>query len=347
MLDYIVVGAGLSGIAVAEELISRGKNIIVFDDSSQNSSTVAGGLYNPVILKRFTLAWNAGSQLEIAIPFYKKLEQKLGVTLLEDLPVYRKFSSVEEQNNWFAAMDKPMVSAFLDPILVPGVNPYIPSDFSFGRVKSTGRLDTSMLVNEYRNFLRTKGILEDDTFKVNLLVPEQDRVNYGETRARRIIFCEGFGMKNNPFFNFLPLHGNKGEYIIIKAPELNLNVAVKSSVFILPLGDDLYKVGATYDNRDTDPAPNQKARENLTNQVKKLITCEFAVIDQVAGIRPASKDRKPLVGQHPEYKALYCCNGFGSRGVLIAPAIANNLIAHIENNALLDPETDIKRFSKA
>jgi hypothetical protein len=27
---------------------------MVYDDTSQKSSTVAGGLYNPVVLKRFT-----------------------------------------------------------------------------------------------------------------------------------------------------------------------------------------------------------------------------------------------------------------------------------------------------
>lgn len=344
MLDYIIVGAGLSGIAVAEELLNLGKKVIVFDDSSQNSSIVAGGLYNPVILKRFTLAWNAGQQLEVAIPFYRKLENKLETPLLEELPVFRKFSSVEEQNNWFDAMDKPQVSPFLDGKLVSHLNPSIPSDFSFGRVLGTGRLDTSRLIKEYRNFLVNKGILVESSFQYKDLTMEQDQVSYGRLKTKRIIFCEGFGMKENPYFNFLPLYGNKGEYIIIRSPELKLEVSVKSSVFILPLGNDLYKVGATYDNRDTDPAPTLKARETLTHQLKKLITCDFEMIRQVAGIRPASRDRKPLVGQHPDHQGLYCCNGFGSRGVLIAPAIAKNLVAHIEDNEILDPETDIKRF---
>jgi glycine oxidase len=346
MLDYIIVGSGLSGISFAEELLSRGKKLIVFDDGSQNSSTVAGGLYNPVILKRFTLAWNAGSQLDIALPFYRKLEKKLQVSLLEDLPVYRKFSSVEEQNNWFEAMDKPHIAPFLDGKLVSEINPNIPSSFSFGRVLETGRLDTSLMIQKYKEHLLSNGLFAPGSFQHNKLQINKEGVSYEQFTAKRVIFCEGFGMRENPFFNYLPLHGNKGEYIIIKSPDLKLQVAVKSSVFILPLGKDLYKVGATYDNRDTDPEPTVKAKETLKSQVEKLITCEFEVIDQVAGIRPASKDRKPLVGQHPDHKALFCCNGFGSRGVLVAPAIAKNLISSIEDNEALDPETDIKRFSK-
>ena len=76
-VDYIIVGLGLAGLAFAEELITQNKSFVVYEDRSQNSSLVAGGMYNPVILKRFTPVWNAEEQLRIALGFYKKLEEKL------------------------------------------------------------------------------------------------------------------------------------------------------------------------------------------------------------------------------------------------------------------------------
>jgi hypothetical protein len=42
----------------------------------------------------------------------------------------------------------------------------------------------------------------------------------------------------------LPLDGTKGELFII-AKAQSLDVIVNTSVFILPLGGDLFKVGAT------------------------------------------------------------------------------------------------------
>ena len=50
-LDYIVVGLGLAGLAFIEELIAANKSFLVFEDRSQTSSLVAGGIYNPVIFK--------------------------------------------------------------------------------------------------------------------------------------------------------------------------------------------------------------------------------------------------------------------------------------------------------
>ncbi|CAN5132007.1 FAD-dependent oxidoreductase [soil metagenome] len=344
MLDYIIVGAGLSGICVTETLREREKSFVVFENGSQNSSTVAGGIYNPVILKRFTLAWNADEQLEPAILFYRDLEEKLGIPIIEELPIYRKFNSIEEQNNWFEALDKPLLAPFLDPSLVKDINKNIPSQFSFGKVNHTGRVNTSLLISAYREFLDLGDNLRNSAFEYAKLELKDDHIIYENLKARKIIFSEGYGMSTNPFFSFLPLHGNKGEYLIIKSEDLKLDVAVKSSVFILPLGNDLYKVGATYDNRDTGKDPTEAARETLISQVSRMITCDFEVVDQVAGIRPSTRDRKPLVGQHPEYQQLYCCNGFGSRGVLMAPTIARALLRFIENGQKLDPEIDLNRF---
>ena len=346
MLDYIIVGAGLSGIAVAERLIDSGKNIRVFENHSQSSSTVAGGIYNPIVLKRFTLAWEADEQLKTAIPFYRSLEEKLKISVIREMPVYRKFHSVEEQNNWFAAMDKPLVAAFLSPNLISELNPNIPSSFSFGMVKETGVINTELLLDAYRNYLKDMDVFISEDFQYDMLQLKNDQFSYKGFQAERIIFCDGFGMTKNPFFNNLPLNGNKGEYLIIKSEALKLEVAVKSSVFILPLGNDLYKVGATYNNKDKTPEPTEEAKEYLLEKLRTLISCDFEVVGQVAGIRPATADRKPLVGEHPEYKGMFCCNGFGSRGVLIGPTVARKLIDLIENGTPIPIDIDISRYAK-
>jgi len=114
----------------------------------------------------------------------------------------------------------------------------------------------------------------------------------------------------------------------------------------MPLGNNLYKAGATYDNQDKTPETTAAAKEKLVKELKKLIKCDFEVVDQVAGIRPAVADRKPLVGSHPEIGNMYCCNGFGSRGVLIAPNMAAALLENIEEDKALDPEVNLQRFTK-
>lgn len=345
MKDYIIVGLGLSGLAVAEELEKRNCSFLVYEDGSMQSSLVAGGIFNPVILKRFTLAWNAAEQLKIAIPFYENLERKLESNFISYWNIYRRFHSIEEQNNWFAATDNSRLSPFLASDLVKNKNPNIIANYSLGKVLKTGNIHTKALLTQYRNYLESRNALIKESFNYLDLRVYSDYLECGNVRAKKIIFCEGFGLKNNPYFNYLPMQGNKGEYIIVHAPELQSEIALKSSIFLMPLGKDLYKVGATYNPQDKSAETTTEARQKLETQLKELIRCNFEVVEQLAGIRPTMVDRRPVAGRHPEYPQLLCCNGFGSHGVLIAPTLAKELVDYSEENKQLDPETNLKRFT--
>ena len=76
-VDYLIIGSGLAGISFAETCLLHHKKIMVVNDTSQNSTTIAGGLYNPIVLKRFTKIWKAEAQLAITISFYRNLEKKI------------------------------------------------------------------------------------------------------------------------------------------------------------------------------------------------------------------------------------------------------------------------------
>ena len=69
MIDYLIVGSGLAGISFSEIALQNNKSILVLDNNSQNSSKIAGGLYNPVILKRFTEVSQAKNHLPIMNDF--------------------------------------------------------------------------------------------------------------------------------------------------------------------------------------------------------------------------------------------------------------------------------------
>ena len=344
MLDYIIIGSGLAGIAFSEIALQNDKSILVINDDSQNSSRIAGGLYNPVILKRFSEVWQADLQLELLSEFYSGLESKLAVKLDYKLPLLRKFHSVEEQNNWFTASDKPNLSKFLSTKLITSKFNAIDSPFNFGEVLQSGYLDTALLLNAYKEFLIIENLLQYETFDYSLLEIKEDFISYKNHKAKHIVFAEGFGMLFNPFFSKLPLDGTKGELLLIKAPRLNLEVIVKSAVFIIPIGNDLYKVGATYNWQDKTNIPTEAAKKELMDHLKELLQCDFEVIEHYAGVRPTVKDRRPLVGTHPFHNNIHVLNGLGTRGVMLAPAMATSLFNCIEHNIPLDPMIDIKRI---
>ncbi|MET0759596.1 MAG: FAD-binding oxidoreductase [Flavobacterium sp.] len=346
MLDYLIIGSGLAGIAFAETALQNKKTVLVVDNESQNSSKIAGGLYNPVILKRFSEVWQAQEQLLLAEQFYSSLEEKLKIKIDFKIPILRKFFSIEEQNNWFAASDKVNLTPFLSLNLISKKFKGIDAPFGYGEVLQTGYVDTATLLGNYKKFLIENKLLLEETFDYDALEKKNEFVQYKSIQAKHIIFAEGFGMHANPFFKDLPLDGTKGELFIIKAPELNLDVIINTSVFILPLGNHLFKVGATYNWKDKTSLPTEEGKSELLERINEILNCEFEIVEHFAGVRPTVRDRRPLVGTHPKQERIHILNGLGTRGVMLGPAMALALFENIELGKPVDKEIDIVRFYK-
>lgn len=346
MKDFIIVGAGLAGISFAETALLNNKTFVVISDTSQNSSIVAAGIYNPVIVKRLSTPQDVAEHMGYIVPFYDRLEERLNIKVRHEVPLYRKFSSVEEQNNWFEAADKPFLEPFLSTAIVHDKYECLPSPFGFGEVKHTGYVDTAALVVEYQAFLKSAGSFIEEAFDYSALVMMDDYIGYKGIKAEHIIFAEGFGIHQNPFFNDLPLGGTKGELLVIRAPALQLDVAVNAGIFILPLGNDLYKVGATYEWLDKTSIPTATGKQELTERLAEVITCEYEIIQHLAGIRPTVKDRKPLIGTHHGFKRVHLLNGLGTRGVILGPPMARDLYDAIIFGKPIKKEINLERFKK-
>jgi glycine/D-amino acid oxidase-like deaminating enzyme len=343
-VDYIIVGLGLAGLAFAEELLQNHKSFIVFENDSQCSSLVAAGVYNPIVLKRFNAVWNVQEQLKIALPFYKTLEKKLHNKYDQKIDIHRIFTSVEEQNNWFAASDKPVLSDYMHPKIIINSNSAINAPLGFGCLSKTGRIDTNKLLSDYRTYLSDKGQLKKEEFEYDQIQFENEKINYKGLTATKIVFCEGFGLKKNPYFNDLPMEEAKGELLTIHAPKLKLDVILKASIFIHPLENDLYKIGATFNWDDKTSKPTEEAKKELLDKLDVIINVDYKVVDHVAGIRPTTLDRRPLVGLHKKYTQFAILNGLGTRGVILAPSMAKSLYKCLEQEKQLSKEISIDRF---
>ena len=352
-VDYIIVGLGIAGLTFCEELEKNNKKYVVFDAGQTTSTLVSAGVINPVVLKRFTPVWNAHPHIKDAIQFYKSLSDKLGVSLFEKMSMLRIFKSIEEQNNWVVASDKNELSDFLDPKIIKNKNTNINAPFGFGKVNHTGKINPIQLLKEYKAYLEKGNKIRNESFQYELLQEKNNQIYYQDIISKKIVFSEGASAKSNPFFPKITtirkeplIIPNKGEYIIIKAPELSLNSMLKTSLFIIPLGNHLYKVGATYDREDSSTEITKNAKTELVTKLTKIINCPFEVVGQVAGIRPTTRDRRPFLGTLNTSDNLVFFNGLGTRGITAAPTLAKQLYSHIEHQEQLPKEITIKRYYK-
>jgi glycine oxidase len=132
---------------------------------------------------------------------------------------------------------------------------------------------------------------------------------------------------------------NKGELIEIAAPGLQEGFILKGEVFVLPLGDGRFRVGATYSHDTLDNEPTAAGLTELTTKLEKMIVVPYTVTSHRAGLRPTTYDRQPVIGPIPGNPQISVLNGFGSRGVLQAPWYAGKMAQWIMTTEKLWPKT--------
>ena len=113
----------------------------------------------------------------------------------------------------------------------------------------------------------------------------------------------------------------------------------------MPVGKNQFRVGATYEWNNASLETTEAARDQLIEMLSSLGAYDYQILEQRAGVRPTVLDRRPLMGEHPEYQGVYIFNGLGTKGYMMAPTLANELASFILDQTPLHPETDIRRFT--
>ena len=313
----------------------------------KNSSLVAAGMYNPIVFKRITKSWKADELVPYLNNFYPELEKHLKASFDTKIDILRIFKNWEQQNDFIAKTEDDNYSEFINSEESKTLdNNKVENNFGYGTVTQSGWINTKLMLSKYREFLEKEALILNEKFDFDSLKVETEKITYKEVTANKIIFCEGTQIQQNPYFNYLPMVPTQGEILTIKIENLSMDKILNKGFFIMPLGNNLYRVGATYNWKISHYETTEEAKAELIEKIKTVLPQEFEIVNHQAGIRPTVKDRKPLIGVHPEYKNLGVFNGMGTKGILIAPYFANHFSEFLEGNSELEKEVNIDRFFK-
>ena len=199
-------------------------------------------------------------------------------------------------------------------------------------------------MQDFRHFFLTNNVLREEVFDYQALEIFPGKIKYKQLEAKRIVFCEGYKVIFNHWFNYLPFTTAKGDLLYIYSPQLNLKEILTKGIHLVPLSNDNYLLGSTFIWHDLSETVSEEGRAELYEKLSKLINCPFEIINETAGIRPTIKDRRPVLGVHPIHQNLYIFNGLGTKGVTLSARMAEKLIAHIEDNLPIEDEISINRF---
>ena len=346
VFDYIIVGQGLAGTVLSFELKKRSQSVLVIDNNFKDSSSmVAAGMWNPIVFKRLSKSWKADELLPELYRFYREIGTFLGGDYLVKLPIDRVFPDLASANQFDEKSDLPGFENYLSQEEVSELTSQ-QAPFGCGRIQGGGFLKIQELLMDYRNYLRNEGAVLEQNFEASALNFLDDLLEYQGHKAKHIIFCVGHNLSSTPWFSDLPIQPTKGELLSIDSPKLNYNSILNNGKFLMPLGDGKFKLGATYEWEDLELRIKDESKKQLLEHVETFLKEDFQVTAHEVGLRPTVKDRRPLLGAHPNDKRLLIFNGLGTKGVMIAPWLAVHFCDFLDSKSTLEKEIDVKRYFK-
>ncbi|REC55329.1 FAD-binding oxidoreductase [Chryseobacterium piscium] len=340
-VDYIIVGDGYAALFFAHQLLLNNKSFVIFSEGKKSASQISAGIINPVVLKKFTTFWLAQEQIDFLKKSLKEIESYTGENYLIESPIHRIFHDENEQQLWLKKSANDDLKNFLDENFdhLNGVK----NDFYTGKVNQSARLNVKGFFAGLLSYLENNGNLIKEKFDYSEI--DTSNSTYKDFSFKNILFCEGMGVKENPYFSEIAVIPNKGHHIRVKLSEsIPQDITIKKKHFLFPLDNNLHFYGGTYDREQMHHEIDHSAVEQLQKGLSEFYPHDFEIKEVHFGFRPTVKDRRPILGRHSQHSNLYVFNGLGARGILNGCYFSKTLFDYIENNIPLPKEISIDRF---
>ena len=328
MSEFTIVGGGLAGCSLAIALHQRGKDVRIVDRGDSVTSTkIAAGIVNPITGPYLTKDPRFNEFWSHALKFYRTFESLVGAKVFRKMRMVRLLDSEKQAAKWRSRLQSPGYQECLteEPF---EIGDEFHSEFGGFTIECAGHLFTA-------DFIDATKIFMGDRWQVGeILGPEPEGIT---------IFCEGVNGSNNPLFDWVHFRPAKGEILTVRINDLNEDRIVnRGRVWLLPIGNGVFRAGATYDWDSNDCNVTAEGRKLIESRLKRLVKVPYEVLDQRAAVRPVIGSRKLLIGIHPGHENVGFFNGLGSKGVLMAPFFAENFAAHLCGEVAIDEEADLR-----
>jgi glycine/D-amino acid oxidase-like deaminating enzyme len=346
-IEFLIIGQGISGTWLSYYLKKEGRSFIVIDDNNKNSSSrLAAGVINPVTGRRHVEVWMANEILPFAQNAYEQIGSELNILAISSTSIIDFFPTAQMRLSFLERVEEKNDYVFLHENEGPDFQQFR-FDFGAGVIRPVFIAHLESILPAWRQELSKNNLLLEEHFNFQELKMEPAKILYRDIVADVIIFCDGQESASNDYFRQLPFAPNKGEMLIVEIPGLPKNHIYKKGMVMVPmLAKDHWWVGSDYQWEFENELPTPAFRDRIELLLKAWLKIPFTIVDHLAGIRPATIERRPFVGIHPLHPNIGILNGMGTKGCSLAPYFAKQLVDQLCFKKPILAEADVSRFKK-
>ncbi len=369
----LVIGAGVSGAAVALALLERDLPVLVVEarpadraEPAEVATAASAGMLAPQYessgdeaLLRLALA-----SRERHPAFLEKVERLADVELdlRPDGMLVGAFGEAErDELSRMAGRQRGLglAAELIDPGAAVRLQPGLGEALVWLWLPDESRLDTQRLAAALPTALEAAGAELRYGARVERLVTGDGSVRGvtlegGERLAAdRVVLSAGAwsnGIEGLPRpVPVRPVRGQMLRYEPGVAPPLERLVARRDGSYLVPRPDGAVLAGSTMEEAGFEATVTAAGQAGIRAAAARLVPTVAAIepSERWAGLRPVSKDGAPILGPDPELDGLHYATGYGRNGILLSPTAAEIVAARLAGEtggAEADPFS-IGRFS--
>lgn len=330
----LIIGSGLAGSTLALELIHRGHFVQVIDNLIPNtSSRVAAGIINPVVPKGVKKTWQYQEIFPAVFEYYRNFESLLGTQFIFEYRMLQIHANDNERYEW---RKRGAASEMADLLTASGDNTI---------VNNCGRLDVLQFLHATQIELEKKNQFRNEQFlHADLIFHESGKAEYHGIVFDEVIFCEGIGIRQNPWFNYLFFDPTGGDILTVRIPDLPQDKIIKQKQWIVPTKEhDIFLLGSTFHKQSLSEVQDPADAQFLIERAELITGKSVTLIKHQRAVRPTVQNRRPYLGRHNTFKNLSVYNGLGAKGSALCSWLSPMMADFISNNTPLNEEVDISR----
>lgn len=357
-MHIAIIGAGISGLLTALELVEQGCTVSIFDQqhAGKAASWAGGGILSPMYPWRYPQAVNHLAQ------FGKELYQQWNETLQPitgiDFQIHETGMLIFDEDDFNIGLNykqqhqEPMQHCeYLQQEQLKKVNPHISEQFKHAiYFPQLANVRNPRLLKSIIHYLKQHPLIQ---FHENTWIDKFEKnaqsIQFIQTQSGQKIYADHYVIATGAWsdhwskqlkFN-IPVQPVQGQMLLFKTPENWLpTMCMNKVMYLIPRVDGHVVCGSSMDNIGFDQRPSVQTQQNIFKACIEIVPelADFPIVKQWAGLRPSSPTGIPYIGNMPELDNLWANFGHYRNGLCMGPASARLLRQLIlKQPTLVDP----------
>lgn len=344
-MHIAIIGAGVSGLLSALELVEHGCTVSIFDQAQagQAASWAGGGILSPMYPWRYPTAVNALAQYGKAE--YQRYNSKISASTGIDFEIHDTGMLIFDQEDFAVGLaykdryqEAMQHCELLEGAALQQVNAKVSTQFQramyfpeLSNIRNPRLLQS--LIAYLEQHPRVQLYPEQQIVKFNL---QQDRVQSIYNQHGTEFFADHYVIAtgawsaqwSRQFDLEIPIEPVQGQILLFKTPAQWLpTMCMNQVMYLIPRQDGHVLCGSSVRHCGFDTQTDQATQANILQHCLEMVPelAQFPIVKRWAGLRPGSPDGVPYIGQMPEHDNLWANFGHYRNGLCMGPASAQLL----------------------